>query len=123
MLFGWDHPMVNSSSVVSAQSISGSGAVRVIAEFFKKFRPAPIYLSNPTWGNHNMMFEQMGFSVREYRYFHKETKGLDFEGMMEDLNNATPGSIIVFHTCAHNPTGVDLTLDQWKQVAQVCRKN
>jgi aspartate aminotransferase len=115
--------MVNSSSVVSAQSISGSGAVRVIAEFFKKFRPAPIYLSNPTWGNHNMMFEQMGFSVREYRYFHKETKGLDFEGMMEDLNNATPGSIIVFHTCAHNPTGVDLTLDQWKQVAQVCRKN
>jgi aspartate aminotransferase, cytoplasmic len=62
-------------------------------------------------------------TVREYRYFDPKTKGLDFAGLMEDLKNATPGSIVLLHTCAHNPTGVDPTLDQWKQIAEVCKAN
>jgi aspartate aminotransferase len=60
-------------------------------------------------------------SVKTYRYYHKETRGLDFEGMMEDLGNATEGSCIMFHTCAHNPTGVDPSFEQWKQIAEVCK--
>ena len=114
VLFGFNHSDVTSGRVASAQTLSGSGALRVLGEFIQKFRPAPIYVSNPTWGNHNQMFNAMGFNVRQYRYFHKQTKGLDFEGMITDLKNATPGSIVLLHTCAHNPTGVDPTFDQWK---------
>ena len=68
-------------------------------------------MSNPTWGNHNSIFGTVGIDVREYRYFDNKTKGLDFKGMIEDLKNATPGSVVLLHTCAHNPTGVDPTLD------------
>ena len=60
--------------------------------------------------------------MRPYRYFHKKTKGLDFDGMIDDLKNATPGSVVLLHTCAHNPTGVDPTMDQWKVIAQVCKQ-
>jgi aspartate/tyrosine/aromatic aminotransferase len=111
VLFGWDHKDVSSGRVASAQTLSGTGALRVIADFLNKFRPAPIYVSNPTWGNHNQIFEIAGLDVRPYRYFDNKTKGLDFNGMIEDLRNATPGSCVLLHTCAHNPTGVDPTLD------------
>jgi len=87
-----------------------------------KYRPAPLYLSDPTWGNHNQIFAKIGMDVRKYRYFDKKTKGLDFAGMIEDLKNATPGSCVLLHTCAHNPTGVDPTMQQWKQIAQVCKE-
>jgi aspartate aminotransferase len=80
-------------------------------------------MSNPTWGNHNAIFTKAGMDVRQYRYFDKKTKGLDFEGMLADLRNATAGSVVLLHTCAHNPTGVDPTLDQWKQIAAVCDEN
>lgn len=60
VLFGWDHPDVNSGRVASAQTLSGTGALRVVAEFLAKFRPAPIYISNPTWGNHVSVFETAG---------------------------------------------------------------
>ena len=123
VLFGWDHKDVSSGRVASSQTLSGTGALRIIADFLLKHRPAPIYLSSPTWGNHNQIFTKAGMDVRSYRYFHKQTKGLDFDGMIADLKNATPGSIILLHTCAHNPTGVDPTLAQWKQIAQVCKEN
>lgn len=123
VLFGWDHADVNSGRVASAQTLSGTGALRVIGEFLAKFRPSALYVSNPTWGNHNSVFKACGLDVRQYRYFDKKTKGLDFSGMIADLRNATPGSCVLLHTCAHNPTGVDPTLDQWKVIAQVCREN
>jgi aspartate aminotransferase len=123
VIFGWDHPIVNDKRVITAQALSGSGALRVLGEFLMKFKPSPIYLSSPTWGNHNQMFGLMGFDVREYRYFDKKTKGLDIKGMLEDLEKATPGSIILLHACAHNPTGVDPTLEEWKAIAEVCRRN
>jgi len=80
-----------------------------------------MYVSDPTWGNHKAVFTNSGLKVRTYRYFDKKTKGLDFEGMIEDLQNATPGSTVLLHTCAHNPTGVDPTLDQWKRIYQVVK--
>jgi aspartate aminotransferase len=121
VLFGWDHKDVNSGRVASAQTLSGTGALRVISDFLVQFKPSCIYVSTPTWGNHNSVFATSGLEVRPYRYFHKKTKGLDFEGMLADLNDATQGSVVLLHTCAHNPTGVDPTLDQWKQIAEVCR--
>ena len=123
VLFGWDHKDVSSGRVASAQTLSGTGALRVVGDFLNNFRKSPIYLSNPTWGNHNAIFSKIGMDVRQYRYFDKQTKGLDFNGMIEDLRNATPGSVVLLHTCAHNPTGVDPTMDQWKVIAEVCKEN
>jgi len=111
---GWNHPDVTSGRVASSQTLSGTGALRVIGDFIKTFRPGPIYLSNPTWGNHDKVFAAAGLDVRKYRYFEPKSKGLDLNGMLEDLRNAAPGSTVLLHTCAHNPTGVDPTLDQWK---------
>lgn len=122
VLFGWDHADVTSGRVSSAQTLSGTGALRVIADFLAKFRPSAIYVSVPTWGNHNTVFATAGLQVRPYRYFDKKTRGLDFDGMIADLKNATHGSVVLLHTCAHNPTGVDPTLDQWKQIAAVVKE-
>lgn len=122
VLFGWDHADVNSGRVASSQTLSGTGALRVVGEFLAKHKSSPIYVSDPTWGNHNTVFAKCGLDVRKYRYFNKKTKGLDFEGMIADLKAAAPGSTILLHTCAHNPTGVDPTLDQWKQIAAVVKE-
>ena len=122
VLFGFDSPLVNDPRVVSLQTLSGTGALRVIGEYLTKFRPAALYVSNPTWGNHNQVFATAGIQVRQYRYFDKKTKGLDISGMLADLENAIPGSAVLLHTCAHNPTGVDPTKEQWQQIADVCAK-
>jgi aspartate/tyrosine/aromatic aminotransferase len=103
--------------------LSGTGALWILASFLAKHRNAAFYLSNPTWGNHNTIFAAAGLDVRQYKYYDAKTKGLDINGMLADLKAATPGSIVLLHPCAHNPTGVDPTLDQWKQIAQVCKEN
>lgn len=122
VIFGWDAPDVDSGRVASSQTLSGTGALRVIADFLRQFRPAPLYLSKPTWGNHASVFNSAGIEVREYRYFDQKTKGLDIEGMLADLEAAAPGSCILLHTCAHNPTGVDPTKEEWHRIAEVCKK-
>lgn len=78
-------------------------------------------MSNPTWANHNQIFGNVGLPVKNYPYFSKKTKGLDFEGMIGALEQAPEGSIILLHACAHNPTGVDPTQEQWKKIAQVMK--
>ena len=113
-MFGWNHPDVTSGRVASAQTLSGTGAIRLVVDFLTKFKPGSIYLSNPSWGNHAQIFNFKGMDVRQYRYYDAKSKGLDFNGWIEDLRNATPGSAVLLHTCAHNPTGVDPTLAQWK---------
>jgi aspartate/tyrosine/aromatic aminotransferase len=122
VLFGWDHPDVDSGRVCSSQTLSGTGALRILGEFLAKFSPAPVYVSNPTWGNHNAIFGKCGLEVKPYRYFDKSTNGFDFEGMCEDLKQAPAGSHILLHTCAHNPTGADPTMEQWKQLAEICKE-
>jgi len=122
-LFGWDHADVTSGRVASAQTLSGTGALRVIAEFMKKFRPAALYVSKPTWGNHKAVFAAAGVEVRDYTYFKPSSKGLDIDGMLKDLSNAQPGSAVLLHTCAHNPTGVDPSKEEWHKIAEVCKKN
>jgi len=122
VIFGFDSPMVGDARVASVQTLSGTGALRVIAEFLAKFRPGPLYVSNPTWGNHNTVFAAAGVPVRQYRYFDKNTKGLDIRGMIEDLDNCQTGSAVLLHTCAHNPTGVDPTEAEWQQIADVCKR-
>ena len=121
--FGWEHPDVTSGRIASVQSLSGTGALRQLAEFLKTFRNAPIYISEPTWANHNQLFKASGLDVRTYRYYSDKTRGLDIDGMIEDLGKAQPGSIILLHACAHNPTGVDPSQEEWKKIADAMKKN
>ena len=109
VIFGWESPLVGNARVASVQTLSGTGALRVVGEFLTKYKPAALYLSDPTWGNHDKVFAACGVQTRKYRYFDKKTKGLDIDGMLADLEAATSGSCVLLHTCAHNPTGVDPT--------------
>jgi aspartate aminotransferase, cytoplasmic len=107
--FGWDSPLVTSDRIITCQTLSGTGALKVLADFLKKFRNTPLYLSKPTWANHNQIFTNSNIEVREYAYYCPKSKGLDLDGLLRDLSNAQPGSIVLLHTCAQNPTGVDPT--------------
>lgn len=113
----------NKSRVACLQSLSGTGALRIAAEFVSKFLPKTlVYISNPSWGNHKTIFSASGLQCREYRYWDPKILGLDLNGMLEDLENAPEGSLIILHACAHNPTGVDPTQEQWKKIAEVVKR-
>jgi len=116
---GADSPALQEARVASVQTLSGTGACRVIGEFYSRFlgKGAPIYLPTPTWGNHIPIMRDAGLDVRSYRYFDKATNGLDYEGMMEDLAAMPDGAAVMLHACAHNPTGVDPTNDQWVAIS------
>ncbi|KAF7537803.1 hypothetical protein G7Z17_g12784 [Cylindrodendrum hubeiense] len=124
LILGSDSPALKESRATSLQTISGTGAVHLGALFLAKFYQGgrTVYVSNPTWGNHHQIFKNVGLTVDTYPYFHKETKGLDFEGMKEAFQNAPDHSIFVLHACAHNPTGVDPTQDQWTEIAAIMRE-
>ncbi|KAL1967056.1 hypothetical protein VTN77DRAFT_3580 [Rasamsonia byssochlamydoides] len=126
LIFGADSPAIQEKRVSTLQTISGTGAVHLGGLFLAKFHPhqprPPVYLSNPTWANHNQIFTNVGLSIATYPYFSAKTKGLDIDGMLGTLRTAPEGSIIVLHACAHNPTGVDPTQEQWKQIAAVIRE-
>lgn len=120
-LFGEDHPVVVEKRLCTVQSLSGTGGLRLGAEFIRKFAPGrKLYLPSPTWGNHNAIFGEVGLELCKYRWYKAETCALDFEGLKEDILNAPEGSVFLFHTCAHNPTGVDPTHEQWDEIADLC---
>eukprot|EP00413_Alexandrium_margalefii_P015319 CAMPEP_0204532074 /NCGR_PEP_ID=MMETSP0661-20131031/11527_1 /ASSEMBLY_ACC=CAM_ASM_000606 /TAXON_ID=109239 /ORGANISM="Alexandrium margalefi, Strain AMGDE01CS-322" /LENGTH=407 /DNA_ID=CAMNT_0051538289 /DNA_START=62 /DNA_END=1285 /DNA_ORIENTATION=+ len=121
LVFG-DCDAIKEGRVASVQALSGTGALRVASEFVKTHM-APsmheIWVSDPTWGNHNTIFAKAGLTVKTYPYYKADTKSLDFEGMMGALKGASEGSMVLLHACAHNPTGVDPTEEQWKQIMEV----
>jgi len=127
LILGSNSPAIAEKRITSMQTISGTGAVHIGALFLAKFyNPSNsaakvCYVSNPTWANHNQIFSNVGVPVKSYPYFSKATKGLDFDGMIGSLKSIPEGSIILLHACAHNPTGVDPTQEQWKAIAEVMR--
>lgn len=121
LLFGVDSNIITDKRAVTAQAPGGTGALRVASEFLvRNTKSTTIWVSNPTWANHNNIFETAGLTVKEYRYYKAETHDMDFEAMLADLEQAQAGDVILLHGCCHNPTGIDLSLAQWQQVAQVC---
>jgi aromatic-amino-acid transaminase len=99
------------------QAIGGTGALKIGADFLKRFAPdAEVYISDPSWENHRALFESAGFKVNNYAYFDAATHGVNFAGMIADLKAMPRGSIVLLHACCHNPTGADLTADQWTEV-------
>ncbi|GAQ79617.1 chloroplastic aspartate aminotransferase [Klebsormidium nitens] len=123
LLLGSDNKAVKDGRVATIQSLSGTGSLRLGAAFLARFYPGrTVFLSNPTWGNHKNIFADAGVEWKEYRYFNPATIGLDFEGMMADIEAAPNGSVIVLHGCAHNPTGIDPTPEQWSKIADLIEK-
>lgn len=124
LIFG-ECEAVTSGCIASAQALSGTGALRVVGEFIKTYMPPQaheIWVSDPTWGNHNTIFAKSGLTVKTYPYYKKETRSLDFDGMIKALGDAAPGAAVLLHACAHNPTGVDPTVEQWKQICDLMQQ-
>jgi len=121
LILGDNSPALKEGRVVTAQSLSGTGALRIGTAFIKQFFPqnTTVLLSNPTWANHQSIMNHAGVPFKLYRYWSDKTKSLDFEGLIEDLNAAPEGSVVLLHVCAHNPTGVDPTKEQWQKIANV----
>ncbi|THW27734.1 aromatic-amino-acid aminotransferase [Aureobasidium pullulans] len=107
------------SKIASGQTISGTGALHMAGLFLKRFSSLSndVYISDPTWMNHHGVFKSLGFNCLEYRYYDAETKTLAYESIIQTLESATSGSIVVLHACAHNPTGCDLSREQWRKIA------
>jgi aspartate aminotransferase len=115
--YGSDAPM---ERIAGVQTLSGTGACRIGGAFLSQFLPhRTIYIPNPTWGNHKKIFEACGIKVENYRYYDRSTNGLDFKGMLNDIQKAPKGSIILLHACAHNPTGCDPSEDEWNEIFKV----
>jgi len=126
LLFGADSPAIKDNRIATCQGISGTGSVRVGAEFIAHYMPkgTHILISKPTWGNHNQIFSHAGAGVpiKLYRYWDSKKRGLDIHGLIEDLGSAPEGSVVLLHACAHNPTGVDPTKEEWLQIAAAMKK-
>ena len=123
LLFGKDSPLLAEGRVATAQALGGTGALRVGADYLKRLLPdATVYISDPSWENHRALFEAAGFPVESYPYYDAATRGVNFDGMKAKLNALPAGSIVVLHACCHNPTGADLTKDQWVQTIEAIRE-
>lgn len=120
LLFGEQHEIVNSGRAATAQAPGGTGALRVAADFVKKVSPnVTVWIGEPTWPNHPSIFKAAGLQVKSYNYFDATNNGVDFQSMLQALQSANAGDVILLHGSCHNPTGVDLNPAQWQQVADV----
>ncbi|WP_426209332.1 amino acid aminotransferase [Massilia sp. TWP1-3-3] len=117
LVFGAGSPIIQDGRAVTVQAIGGTGALKIGADFLQRFAPGScVYISDPSWENHRALFESAGFTVRTYRYYDAATRGVDFAGMLADLQAMPRGAIVLLHACCHNPTGADLTAAQWDLV-------
>jgi aromatic-amino-acid transaminase len=117
LVFGAESDPVKGKRVATVQALGGTGGLKVGADFLKKVNPnAKVLISDPSWENHRALFTQAGFTVEAYPYYNAARRGIDFDGMLTALDQAKEGTIVVLHACCHNPTGYDITAEQWDQV-------
>ena len=122
LLFGADHPVLAQHRVASIQTLGGSGALKVGADFLKRyFSGSQVWVSDPTWENHIAIFEGAGFEVSTYPWFDDKTNGVRFEAFLEKLKSLPERDIVLLHSCCHNPTGADLSNAQWDDVVEVLK--
>ena len=122
LLFGADHPVLQQQRVATIQTLGGSGALKVGADFLKRYFPdSGVWVSDPTWENHIAIFEGAGFEVGTYPWFDSETNGVRYDALLETLNTLPARSIVLLHPCCHNPTGADLTNAQWDGVVEALK--
>ncbi|WCG83737.1 amino acid aminotransferase [Pectobacterium sp. A5351] len=120
LLFGENHAALEAGRIATIQTLGGSGALKVGADFLKRYFPdSEVWVSDPTWENHIAIFEGAGFNVHTYPYFDGESLGVKFDAMLATLQTLPVRSIVLLHPCCHNPTGSDLTTEQWDRVIEV----
>ncbi|XP_030479668.1 aspartate aminotransferase, mitochondrial [Cannabis sativa] len=118
LVYGKDSNVITEGTFAGIQALSGTGACRLFAEFQKRFYPeSRMYLSNPTWSNHQNIWRDAHVPQRTFNYYDPDTKGLNFAALMDDIKNAPEKSFFLLHPCAHNPTGVDPTEEQWREIS------
>ncbi|PTB31532.1 amino acid aminotransferase [Photobacterium phosphoreum] len=121
LLFGADSTLIAEKRIQTAQAPGGTGALRVAAEFIKRqLGDVTVWISNPTWANHHGVFGAAGLDTKTYGYYNAQTKDIDFDATIVDLNQAKSGDIVLLHGCCHNPTGIDPTNTQWQTLAKLC---
>jgi aromatic-amino-acid transaminase len=120
LVFGADAPLLKDRRVVTVQALGGTGGLKIGADLLRLLAPqAQVWISDPSWENHRALFEAAGFKVQAYPYYDPATRGLKFEAMLATLQTLPAGAVVVLHSCCHNPTGVDLSQDQWQKVLTV----
>lgn len=123
LLFGADHEAVTSQRIATIQTIGGSGALKVGADFIKRYFPqSEAWISNPSWDNHRAIFEGAGIKVHDYPYYDAATGGLLFDDMLATIKQLPAQSVVLLHPCCHNPTGVDLSSAQWDMLIPVLKQ-
>jgi len=122
LVFGADSAAVKAGRIATVQALGGTGGLKLGADFLQRINPgAKVLISDPSWENHRALFESAGFKVENYPYYDAKTKGVDFTGMLGALNAAPAGTVVVLHACCHNPTGYDISAEQWSQVVQAVK--
>ena len=122
LLFGADHPVLKQQRVATIQTLGGSGALKVGADFLKRYFPeSGVWVSDPTWENHVAIFAGAGFEVSTYPWYDEATNGVRFNDLLATLKTLPARSIVLLHPCCHNPTGADLTNDQWDAVIEILK--
>lgn len=117
LVFGAQHDAVTSGRIATVQALGGTGGLKIGADFLKRLNPnAQVLISDPSWENHRALFTNAGFQVGTYPYYDAAARGVNVAGMLNALNQAAPGTVVVLHACCHNPTGYDITAEQWDQV-------
>jgi aromatic-amino-acid transaminase len=122
LVFGVGSEPVTSGRVATVQAIGGTGGLKVGADFLKRLNPgAKVMISDPSWENHLALFTNAGFKVETYPYYDAATRSVNFAGMLGALQAAPAGTVVALHACCHNPTGYDITPEQWDQVVAACK--
>ncbi len=120
LLFGADSALIASKRARTAQTPGGTGGLRVAADFLAKNTATKrVWISNPTWPNHKNIFAAVGLETADYAYYDAVAHTLDFDGMLDSLQRAEAGDVVLFHGCCHNPTGIDPTPEQWRTLAEL----
>lgn len=120
LVFGAESSAVQSGRIATVQALGGTGGLKLGADFLKRLQSnATVLISDPSWENHRALFESAGFVVRSHPYYDAKQGGIDFDGMLHALRAADAGTVVVLHACCHNPTGYDLTPEQWQRVVEV----
>jgi aromatic-amino-acid transaminase len=124
LVFGVDSPLVKAGRVATVQGIGGTGALKIGADFLKKLYPqSKVLISDPSWENHRALFTNAGFTVENYAYYDAATRSVNVPAMLAALKAAAPNTIVVLHACCHNPTGYDISAEDWDQVVATVKAN
>jgi aspartate/tyrosine/aromatic aminotransferase len=124
LTLGADHPVLREARVCGVQTPGGCGALRIGSEVLRRARPqAKVWVSRPTWANHIPLIGGSGIQIVEYPYFDPRTGGIDFDAMMGALAQVHAGDVVLLHGCCHNPTGADLSAEQWRAITDLALAN